>query len=344
MFPYRSGPARTLLLILLLALTAPATGQIPPDNGEEPAGATGERWWQVELVLFRYRDSAALQEEAWPRERPEPPPATLPSLNLLLDTGPESLAASAGADVWLTSTESSASPGPSNATTDNPGLAPPSAVEWFLPTPAEELRLGSQVDQLRRSGQATVLLHQSWRHRLTADAAARAYRVVAGRELTGRGPDVGVDGHLPQPAPTPAMAATANPPHLALNDNGAAAAPPSVPAGDPALEPLPHYQLEGTLTFDLRRFLHVTTDLWLAVEALPGAQATRATTGDPTPAVRYAHHREQRRLRSGEVHYLDNPLLGVVVLVTPWQKPADAPTLPTDAPGERRDPAAMPGA
>jgi len=59
--------------------------------------------------------------------------------------------------------------------------------------------------------------------------------------------------------------------------------------------------LEGTVTLNRRRFLHLNVDLWF--EALD----------DLTP-VRV---RQSRRMRSRELHYLDHPKVGVLVIATP---------------------------
>lgn len=65
--------------------------------------------------------------------------------------------------------------------------------------------------------------------------------------------------------------------------------------------PPPPALLDGTLRVYLARYLHVEVDLLYH------------RSGVETP-IRL---RTSRRMRSGELHYLDHPLLGVLVLVTP---------------------------
>lgn len=76
----------------------------------------------------------------------------------------------------------------------------------------------------------------------------------------------------------------------------------------------------GTVTLHLSRFLHVTVDLvYRAPPELPSIQAAPAADGvlnELTLPLRYAL-RIQRRVRSGEVHYLDHPAIGLLVVVTP---------------------------
>ncbi|MDV3239287.1 MAG: peptidoglycan binding protein CsiV [Gammaproteobacteria bacterium] len=59
--------------------------------------------------------------------------------------------------------------------------------------------------------------------------------------------------------------------------------------------------LDGTLTLARSRYLHLSADLVYA---------------DPTVGVPVAL-REARRMRSGELHYLDHPRFGVLVQVNP---------------------------
>ena len=76
----------------------------------------------------------------------------------------------------------------------------------------------------------------------------------------------------------------------------------------------------GTVQLHLSRFLHVTADLvYRAPPASPPPQATEATDGTLSELklpLRYAL-RTQRRVRSGEVHYLDHPAIGLLVVVRP---------------------------
>lgn len=65
-------------------------------------------------------------------------------------------------------------------------------------------------------------------------------------------------------------------------------------------------ELQGTITLSRAHYLHLDTNLWFA-----------AQSADQTF---FAHIDEPRRLKSGELHYLDNPLFGLVVRVTPLGK------------------------
>jgi len=98
-----------------------------------------------------------------------------------------------------------------------------------------------------------------------------------------------------------------------------------------------HRELEGSIKIHIGRYLHLATDLWLSdysgrnvttsgenwlrLPKLPGA--TSNTSGDDSSFVytktpsRVTVLREKRRMRSKEVHYIDHPLMGLLVIMTP---------------------------
>jgi hypothetical protein len=96
-------------------------------------------------------------------------------------------------------------------------------------------------------------------------------------------------------------------------------------------EPLP--RLEGTLKFGIQRYLHLETDILLRAEV-------DETDSDVGYGQRFRSYRmqEKRRMRSGKLHYLDHPVLGVLTIAKRYEMPAPevveppttevAPTLP----------------
>jgi hypothetical protein len=96
------------------------------------------------------------------------------------------------------------------------------------------------------------------------------------------------------------------------------------------------YGLEGTVDVTLGRFLHFNVNLIYREPLIGGAPLDRAqppagdgavtravpTLEDLSPAG-FMHLRESRRVRSGELHYLDHPKLGVLVRIEPLVPPAD---------------------
>lgn len=66
--------------------------------------------------------------------------------------------------------------------------------------------------------------------------------------------------------------------------------------------------LLGSVTIDLRRFLHAHLDLYF--KAAPEAGADDASAGE-----RWIHLQQSRRMRSGELHYLDHPWIGAIIRI-----------------------------
>ena len=65
-------------------------------------------------------------------------------------------------------------------------------------------------------------------------------------------------------------------------------------------------QLSGTLQVTLGRYLHFQATLWLGPH-----------TNEPADAGPYMQLKQARTLRSGELHYLDHPRMGVLVRIDP---------------------------
>lgn len=76
----------------------------------------------------------------------------------------------------------------------------------------------------------------------------------------------------------------------------------------------------GTVQLHLSRFLHVTVDLLYRVPPVPPplqtAQSVDSVLSELELPLRYAL-RIQRRVRSGDIHYLDHPAIGLLVVVRP---------------------------
>lgn len=88
-----------------------------------------------------------------------------------------------------------------------------------------------------------------------------------------------------------------------------------------------HHELEGTFALGAEHFLHADANLWLSrfstnasgdVQTLPTPPGTIIDSTSPTQpaATQTVVLQEQRKMRSGELHYFDHPKLGMLVLVT----------------------------
>ena len=285
---------RMLLALLLPALVA------------GPLRAEEERWYEVELIVF-----ASSQEddgqEFWP------PLAELPDAAGAMELGRD------------------------------PGLEP---------VPGKVSELAPLLAQLERSRLYQPLLHWHWRQPGWDSAQARTLRV-----------SVPMDADLP--VETPALAPLVTEPpetpgiqEVPLPELAGEVAATETPRDDlDSLLPEPE-RLAGTLRLRRGRYLHLDVDLvyrepvWEAPEAaapaesgvdtliggtepeMPAEQAEPATAPLPLePVLREVRMTQSRRMRSGELHYLDHPRFGVLVLVRPYEPPPplEAPA-GTDAP------------
>lgn len=93
-----------------------------------------------------------------------------------------------------------------------------------------------------------------------------------------------------------------------------------------------HYELEGLITITLSRYLHTRAELVLRKPVSPNKlmQQSELSANDSSDIplseqlegqllLNY-ELKEQRRMRSKRLHYLDHPQFGMLVLITPFEK------------------------
>ena len=110
------------------------------------------------------------------------------------------------------------------------------------------------------------------------------------------------------------------------------------------------FELEGSVSVTLGRFLHFATEVWLwnappdrqAAVALGGvADAAGDARGSIVDDARHMLLSESRRMRPRELHYLDHPWLGILVRIEPVEAPdallARLESLPDGLPAAQSD-------
>ncbi len=200
-----------------------------------------------------------------------------------------------------------------------PGSGPGPVPYELLPDSQD--KLAGVLNSISRSRLYRPILHLSWRQPVVDKADAVPIHIHGGTEY-------------PAPQPTVAPAPTNG---GADNDsgNGAGDAAPSfgdgtaAPSATPMATPAPAVpttipEIDGTLTVTRARYLHLWADLTYT--------APIATADDPTPTLHRFRMQQHRRMRSGEIHYLDHPMFGVIVLATPYEPPKPPAPEPTPAP------------
>jgi hypothetical protein len=163
----------------------------------------------------------------------------------------------------------------------------PTGSKYFHALPASELSLATAESILDSSSSYEVIAHVAWRQPGLAEAAAKAVHIEGGPEYRAYA--------------------------TAAQDYGG----PQLYA-EPEI-PVTLKQLDGTVTLVLGQYLHIYTDLVLrrpvTAQVADSAQHTR--TSNALHQFRIQGH---RRMRSKELHYLDHPLLGILVQVTPLEQ------------------------
>lgn len=209
--------------------------------------------------------------------------------------------------------------------------------EGFERLPPERGQLGDAVKRLNESQRYRVLRHATWRQPALEKDKAMALRFAAGEPMT---------LEIPASAyPAPPEASTDD---AASTDDSASAAASDGIRFDrsfgqsilgPRLRETEVLPLDGTLKLVVSRYLHLHADLHYTTEvhwrdredtgtppASAHIEAAAATEGpihmtrgpNGRPLLSYSFQ-QQRRMRSGELHYLDHPVLGLLVKVTPYE-------------------------
>jgi len=84
--------------------------------------------------------------------------------------------------------------------------------------------------------------------------------------------------------------------------------------------------VDGLVRVTVERYLHLDLDLRLH---LPAGAEPAASAEYGVPEIRL---RQQRRMRSKELHYFDHPRFGVIALITPYEPVEVAPETETGMP------------
>lgn len=163
--------------------------------------------------------------------------------------------------------------------------------QYFRPLPIEELTLTTAGSLLQGSGRYEVIEHVAWRQPGLDERAAKPVHIHGGPEYRS----------LP------------------------AAADLGYESSDPYTEqqgPMTLEQLDGTIKVVLGQYLHVYTDL---VFRKPVATQIFGDNAQPQRANALYEFKIQdhRRMRSKELHYIDHPLVGILVLITPVAEKAE---------------------
>lgn len=169
----------------------------------------------------------------------------------------------------------------------------------FIPYPPEELTLVKQATALAKSGRYRVLHHIAWLQPGFTEKDALAVRIHAGKNYSGEFRQSSLfqaDSSEPK--------SFVDQPLNELDD--------SVKVQPLVDQPL--NELDGTVKVVLGRYLHVYTDL---VYRQPASVDSTPDASGHSPILADFAVKTHRKMRSKELHYLDHPLLGILVEIRP---------------------------
>ncbi len=271
-----------------------------------------DRWFKVELLVFGQGQGGA--GETWEAT----PKLAYPVTHRFL-VEPERVAANqaehAGAhselDVYGRQIISDPEPA-RNASTPpgevaTPGFDQPSTPTPFQVLPASQLEFRGKAAYMQRTGRYTTLFHQTWLQPVTDQT--RALPIVLDRSG-----DTGEWSRLQGSITLYLSRYLHLQTNLWLNTQGEYLTGewrmPPPPLGPPSLI------LENAATD--------TREGWIEPQARSNETGIGETQGadelEQGPVYPYRHAvllKQKRRMRSNEVHYLDHPLIGVVIKLTP---------------------------
>ena len=183
-----------------------------------------------------------------------------------------------------------------NSAQINPAISPPDSIQADLSSwqalPEEEYILDKVAGRLARSGRYRILKHIAWRQPMVDKHQAQAIQIYAGRDFSELFPERAYR-------------------QVEFGD--------TMPPFD-AHQPMSNAvrELAGTVRIVITRYLHIYTDL---VYRLPAGNplALEDAWQPQQVLVDYAIN-AHRRMRSRELHYIDHPLLGILVEATPIEE------------------------
>ena len=259
--------------------------------------AKTDTWYQVELIVFSH--PAGNDAEQWDAT----PNLAYPSASRLL-------ADEVSTPVVISQSEQAAPTAP---------LQP--AAFTILPSSQQALR--NKAAAIQRSSRYQILFHEAWNQQMTDQA--NALPIVLDRSGDG-GAWPELQGTIKLYVARYLYLET----NLWLNTRGEylpgswrMPAPPIGPSSLIFEAPEPELELE--LEQPQRETITADPAIDLESQRVPSTLITitkRAETLEPIYPFRHAVRLHQtRRMRSGEVHYIDHPMLGVIVKITPLPDP-----------------------
>jgi len=209
---------------------------------------------------------------------------------------------SAGSEIWpdLVKTESienSIELHSSNSLTVTPG--PDEKAYYYSKIPADQLKLSKELEKLAKSKKYNVIYHSAWIQPGLDKDNAEFIHIKSVEDPTDMSM---IDSISP----------------INANPTGNQISPFLV---TPQNETKSNVLLDGVVKVELGRYLHIYFDLKYQRDLAPQQGVINSSAPNTYKDIRYYPVQTHRRMRSKEIHYIDHPLIGILVLATPFELP-----------------------
>ena len=218
----------------------------------------------------------------------------------------------------------------------SPGSISAAAELGYVILPADEFRLLEVVEKLVESERYELLSHVAWRQPGVEREQALPVWLKGGRvygsEYTSIDNQIELIESIPQPAAGQADAEQ----NFEFDEQTLEALELQLLEQQSATAHQGLYEFEGKITIALSRYLHAYTDLVFRRPRLSADSVADNPIQDRYLAAYAADTRilnnhslkERRRMRSKNLHYLDNPEFAMLILITPYEAPVEAEAEP----------------
>lgn len=192
--------------------------------------------------------------------------------------------------------------------------------------PVDQLRLIGIVGKIVASPRYDLLLHTAWRQPGVERAKVLPVWIKGGRiygnEYTSIDNQIEFQEFAEQQETSPSVE---------FNEETLEALELEMMEKSQRENPAGLYELEGKITISLSRYLHTYVDLVLrrprlSIDSASGSSVPTGNTSDYSADTRILNNhslREHRRMRSKNLHYIDSPEFGMLILITPYQVPEE---------------------
>ncbi|TNF90114.1 MAG: hypothetical protein EP300_03870 [Gammaproteobacteria bacterium] len=218
----------------------------------------------------------------------------------------------------------------------SPGSISAAAKLGYSILPAEEFRLLEVVEKLAESERYELLTHVAWRQPGVEREQALPVWLKGGRVYGSEYTSIDNRIELIESIPQPPAGQADTEQNFEFDEQTLEALELQLLEQQSATAHQGLYEFEGKVTIALSRYLHAYTDLVFrrprlsadSVADNPIQDRYLAAYAADTHILNNHSLKEHRRMRSKNLHYIDNPEFAMLILITPYEPPVEAEAAP----------------